>query len=361
MAILENEVWIELRPKIVKHFEELNYHIPRRRDKWGKLTIPKGTKILVNVVDLPKGSHIKLTKVCDNENCEVVNGRHVKDQQYRAILLSRDSNNGKDLCTVCLYAKRADTRRSNVKYENSMEYFSKEYNMEYLLNEFSSNNSKLPNEISKFTHDKYLWNCYVCGEKDYEMSVANRTKLRQNCPNCAGNIKKTTHQYKQEIFNMVGDEYKITEEYINTRTPIKTKHEECSNEYYVSPNNFLRGRRCPFCSESKGEIIINQWLKRQGVIFETQKEFNGLIGLKGGNLSYDFYLPNQNILIEYQGEFHDGSTGEYSKINLESQKTHDERKRNYAKNHNIQLLEIWYWDFDNIENILEGFNVDKIK
>lgn len=28
-------------------------------------------------------------------------------------------------------------------------------------------------------------------------------------------------------------------------------------------------------------------------------------------------------------------------------------KRQYAKDHNIKLLEIWYWDFDNIENILE--------
>ena len=27
-------------------------------------------------------------------------------------------------------------------------------------------------------------------------------------------------------------------------------------------------------------------------------------------------------------------------------------KREYAKNHNIKLLEIWYWDYDNIEEIL---------
>lgn len=29
-----------------------------------------------------------------------------------------------------------------------------------------------------------------------------------------------------------------------------------------------------------------------------------------------------------------------------------EEKRQYAKAHNIKLLEIWYWDFDNIEEIL---------
>ena len=28
------------------------------------------------------------------------------------------------------------------------------------------------------------------------------------------------------------------------------------------------------------------------------------------------------------------------------------KKSMYAKEHNIKLLEIWYWDFDNIEEIL---------
>jgi len=72
-----------------------------------------------------------------------------------------------------------------------------------------------------------------------------------------------------------------------------------------------------------------------------------------GLLSYDFYLSHYNLLIEYQGNFHDGSNGEYTQINLENQQEHDRRKREYAKDNNIKLLEIWYWDFDNIEKILK--------
>ena len=72
-----------------------------------------------------------------------------------------------------------------------------------------------------------------------------------------------------------------------------------------------------------------------------------------GNLSYDFYLPKYNLLIEYQGEFHDGSAGKYSRINIKKQQEHDRRKKQYAKDNNIKLLEIWYWDYDNIEKILE--------
>ena len=82
----------------------------------------------------------------------------------------------------------------------------------------------------------------------------------------------------------------------------------------------------------------------------------------GGHLSYDFYLPNHNLLIEYQGGFHDGTvTGSYQKLyDLERQQMHDKIKEKYAEQHNIRLLEIWYWDFDNIENILdEVLNDDK--
>ena len=34
------------------------------------------------------------------------------------------------------------------------------------------------------------------------------------------------------------------------------------------------------------------------------------------------------------------------------QQEHDKRKKEYAKLHNIKLLEIWYYDFDNITEIL---------
>jgi hypothetical protein len=111
-------------------------------------------------------------------------------------------------------------------------------------------------------------------------------------------------------------------------------------------------RGCPVCKESKGEKKIREWLKSNLIEFEAQKEFENLIGIGEGLLSYDFYLPKQNILIEYQGEFHDGSGGEYTNAKLEYQKEHDKRKKEYAKQNRIELLEVWYWDFNNVGEIL---------
>ena len=71
-------------------------------------------------------------------------------------------------------------------------------------------------------------------------------------------------------------------------------------------------------------------------------------------MSYDFYIPSYNLFIEYQGEYHDGTVSIQTEINFLRQQEHDKRKRNYAKLHNIQLLEIWYWDFDNIYEILNN-------
>lgn len=41
-----------------------------------------------------------------------------------------------------------------------------------------------------------------------------------------------------------------------------------------------------------------------------------------------------------------------SKEKFERQLEHDRRKKQYAIDHNINFLEIWYYDVDNIEEIL---------
>lgn len=118
----------------------------------------------------------------------------------------------------------------------------------------------------------------------------------------------------------------------------------------------MAGGGCPICSMSKGEKRIANYLENQNIEYIYEKEYDGLIGTGGGNLSYDFFLPEYNMLIEYQGQFHDLSLKSeyYTEENLERQAEHDSRKRQYANEHYIDLLEIWYWDYGNIESILEN-------
>ena len=105
---------------------------------------------------------------------------------------------------------------------------------------------------------------------------------------------------------------------------------------------------------SEGENIISNWLRYNGIKYEYEKTYEGLVGINGGSLSYDFYLYEYNLLIEYQGRQHDKYIEglHSSHFEFERQQEHDKRKREYAKDNNIKLLEIWYYDFDNIEEIL---------
>jgi len=69
---------------------------------------------------------------------------------------------------------------------------------------------------------------------------------------------KTTEEYKKEVFEIVGNEYSVISKYMMNKTKIKMKHIECSQEFEVTPNNFLsKNSRCPFCFGTTTHIGVN--------------------------------------------------------------------------------------------------------
>ena len=61
-----------------------------------------------------------------------------------------------------------------------------------------------------------------------------------------------------------------------------------------------------------------------------------------------------NVLCEVQGEQHQQPIEYFGgEKQFEIQKEHDKRKREYAQNNGFKFLEIWYYDFKNIEKILD--------
>ena len=74
------------------------------------------------------------------------------------------------------------------------------------------------------------------------------------CPKCASNALLTTEKFIRKIEELVGDEYLVLEEYKNSATPIKMRHNLCGHEWSVRPNSFVSlGSRCPKCA---GKIQI---------------------------------------------------------------------------------------------------------
>lgn len=128
---------------------------------------------------------------------------------------------------------------------------------------------------------------------------------------------------------------------------------ECGGEVIVNSKNLISGhtKSCG-CLVSYGESQINNWLIKNNVPFKkeyTISEMKGFIGRP----RFDFAIFGENgikLLIKFHGKQHYEDTL-YGKA--EDRQNKDEIKRNWAKENNIPLYEIPYWELDNIENILE--------
>ena len=62
---------------------------------------------------------------------------------------------------------------------------------------------------------------------------------KNRCPKCAGNLHKKNKQFKKEVYNQVKNSYVFLEKYINNETPILCRHNKCGYEWKIKPNNFL--------------------------------------------------------------------------------------------------------------------------
>lgn len=207
-------------------------------------------------------------------------------------------------------------------------------------------NSKTPIE-HMCTKCGYIWNV-----------IPTSVIVGYGCPKCgiirqADKKRKTREQYQNELISLRNN-IVLLGEYKASITPTLHKCTVCGKKWYVTPNNILRGHGCPHCSSSKLEETVGYYLELNNIIFNRGMKYHDLIGVKNGMLSYDFYLPQYNLLIECQGEQHERPVKYFGgNKRFVIQKIHDTRKRKYAHDHNINLLEIWYYENNKIDKILE--------
>jgi len=90
----------------------------------------------------------------------------------------------------------------------------------------------------------------VCGEEaDIIPKRLNSKGKYCPCKKCSKYTPGTTESFKQEVYDLVGDEYTVLGEYINKSKPILINHNLCDNKpFEMAPNNFKsQGQRCPYC------------------------------------------------------------------------------------------------------------------
>ena len=208
----------------------------------------------------------------------------------------------------------------------------------------------------KNVHEKIEIQCLKCGEQ-YEKRI-NDLLHGYGCRACnfTGIVTKrfrNTESFIIEVDDITHSEYSFIGEYKDTRTKSTFLHNKCKKVFDMKIHNFITlGQRCPYCKiYAKGRRISNgvrdiiNFLELNNIEYELEKKFTGLYSDKksGGLLSFDFFLPKYNVLIEYDGQQHFMPTSIFGgEKYFESLKANDLKKDKWTAANGYGLIRIPY-------------------
>ncbi len=219
-----------------------------------------------------------------------------------------------------------------------------------------------PSDIVRGSPKNFWWMCKK--GHAWQATPASRTgKNKTGCPYC-GNKKVCLDNC---LFTNRPD---ISSEWHPTKNGILTSLDfvvgsryrawwlgECGHEWQAAITKRTNAKSptgCPVCRESKGEKQIRKILQLKNINFISQWPIYR-------RFLADFYLPEQNSIIEFQGVQHYvpvtfGSKKDNSKNYLfENFIINDAKKEILCRDKNIDVLYIPFWEYENIEKTIDSF------
>ena len=210
----------------------------------------------------------------------------------------------------------------------------------------------------KGTKEYTEFQCTACGtmlrtKPDY---LINGRGCRE-CAKIAASKRMTlSHDVFVKRMKKISPNIEILTEYKAAKLDITCRCEK-GHVWTTKPDILLHGYGCPICNLSKGEKIIQNFLLDNNICFETQKRFDDCRDVR--SLPFDFYLPDYNICLEYDGRQHiepvnfGGCSDDVALHSFNHTQKHDKIKDEYCTKNNIQLIRISYKDYNDIEQILK--------
>jgi len=221
---------------------------------------------------------------------------------------------------------------------------------------FEQNNPFL--KILERTHNnkKVKILCSKCGKTSEIWRSAFKKKMK-SCIHCKTAHNKSNHVEFIEKFNKLNSSIEILGKYQKANIKIEVRCKKCGHVWNVTPNSLLSNHGCPNECEagetrSFTEKFIMSFFDNNKITYISQKVFDSC--KYKAVLPFDFYLPDYNLCIEYQGEHHYFPIEHFGGQKFfEIQQIRDQIKHKYCENNNIKLLCIPYTDKNKIEKILE--------
>jgi hypothetical protein len=181
--------------------------------------------------------------------------------------------------------------------------------------------------------------------------------LKYGCEQCYYDEKLLSQDEfitKAKAFH--GDRYDYSNTvYVKSTLPVEIICKEHGMFKQIAGEH-MRGSGCPICKSSRGEI--KTYYKLKSFDLNVIREYK----LPNNNYRYDFYIPELNILIEYDGIQHfkpvDFFGGEKA---FEEIRIRDNLKNEYAALHKVILIRVPYTEFDTLTNFLRKSLMQYIK
>jgi predicted Zn-ribbon and HTH transcriptional regulator len=183
--------------------------------------------------------------------------------------------------------------------------------------------------------------CKTCGHI-FEQKPVEHIHGKHGCPKCAHKVFNLEELINE--FNLIHNfkysyqkfEYKGSQVKSIITCPIH-------GDFLQTPGNH-HYNGCPSCKESIGEKKIAAFLIRNNIEFIREKRFEDCRGKKQ-TMPFDFYLPDLNLLVEFQGVQHFEAIEWFGgEEQFAIRKELDQKKRDYANLKGIRYLEISYVD-----------------
>lgn len=208
---------------------------------------------------------------------------------------------------------------------------------------------------TKYNYNKvnYIKNsqkvCIICPEHGEFWQIAHDHLQGKGCPMCGsitvGNSKRSSiKDFVEKARKVHGDRYDYSKtSYTGVHNIVQIvcpKHGIFEQE----ANSHLHGIGCPKCKLSHGESIVQDIMEQYHIKYESQYKINIDNIINSSGYAYiDFYLPDYNIFIEYNGIQHYIPIEYFGgQLRFEQQNKRDQCVRDYCQINNIKLIEISY-------------------
>ena len=220
--------------------------------------------------------------------------------------------------------------KSNIKHE---------YKYDYSLVEYINNKTKVDIICKEHGIFKQNPSSHLNGNGCLICCIYKKKLTQEDFLNRSNEIHGNKYDYSDSIYDKYYNKVKI----------ICKKH----GIFEQTPASHLSGIGCPCRNESKGEKIVLDILQSNNIINIRQKKFEGCINKR--QLLFDFYLPEYNTCIEFDGMQHYIMIEKFGgEERLEYIKNNDNIKNNFCKENDIKIIRIKYDDKNIKEKIINN-------